>query len=163
MFGRDLFLDHQPQHEGEADQHNGRHDDGAVCDRAPRLGQLDRLTPGAPLPYRAPVIPTRAPLAPGARTSQTRRTTLQILQRNQRPTRSVPNPEVISFGENGSGREPFGPSGADAGQQVQLGMPVAIGLLRPSPTGERLSDRQGMAEEADLKSNGLYVLTGSPA
>ena len=43
-------------------------------------------------------------------------------------------------------REPNGPGDGGASQQVQLAMPAVIGLLGPSPTRGRLSDRRLMAE-----------------
>lgn len=83
-----------------------------------------------------------APNRPSGRELRTRKTTLRIPQQNQLLTRSVQNPAVISFGENGARREPFGPSGAKAGQQAQLGKPAVNGFLSPPPMRQRLSDRR---------------------
>lgn len=66
--------------------------------------------------------------AAAVRTLETRRNTLSISQPDQRLTRSVPNPEVSSFGENGPARERIAPSGAAAVQQVRREKPAVIGL-----------------------------------
>lgn len=81
------------------------------------------------------------PHSPTARTRQTRRTTLRILQQDQSLTRRVLNPAVISLGENGPGREPFSPIGAWAGQQVWREKPADVGLSSPRRGGRDCSVR----------------------
>jgi hypothetical protein len=67
-----------------------------------------------------------------------RRTTLPIPQLFQWLTRSVLNPAVNSFGENGAKREPNGLGDREASQQVGLEKPADIGLPRASPRRQRL-------------------------
>ncbi len=94
---------------------------------------------------------------PTTGTFETRRTTLSIRQSFQRLTRSVLNPEVISFGENGPQRESNGLGHHKAGQQVWDEKPSFIGLSRPPPRRERLFAQEAVAEGKDLASNGLCV------
>ena len=112
--------------------------------------------PGGPPPHTERTKFRPGPHSPAACTIETRRTTLRIPQQNQPFTRSVLNPAVISFGENGPERERFDSFGARAGQQLLREKPAVIGLFMAVAWTERRSALGSLAEGKNLVSNVLH-------